>query len=68
MGTKMHRVVLYVKDLNGPNTPAGLAQQFKSMKYPEFVTVGKIKTVDIGEWSDDHELNFLGHDHERYFK
>jgi hypothetical protein len=66
--TKMHRVVLYVKDLNDTNSPEGLKDTFEGQKYPEFVTVGDIQTVDIGEWHDNHPLNKIGSDHESYFK
>jgi hypothetical protein len=68
MGTKMHRVVLYVKDLNLDNTPEGLSSIFRSNKYPEYLTVGEIKTTDIGEWHDKHPLNFSGANHEEYFE
>jgi hypothetical protein len=64
----MHRVVLYVKDLNEENTHEGLRNTFRNNKYPEFVTVGDIRTVDIGEFEDDHPLNKIGSDHESYFK
>ena len=66
--TKMHRVILYVMDLGNEHTHESLTSELKSIKYPEFVTVGEIKTTDIGEWHDDHPLNFKGADHEIYFK
>ena len=68
MTTKMHRVVLYVLDLNLDNTPEGLKSEFSSLKYPEYVHVGEIKTTDIGEWHDKHPLNLPGGNYEEYFK
>ncbi len=30
--------------------------------------VGKVETIDIGEWSDDHPLNQRGTDLDKYFQ
>lgn len=66
--TKMHRVVLYVKAINNPITAKQVICDLQNGDCPEFVTIGSVKTVDIGEWHDDHELNFINADHEKYFK
>lgn len=65
---KMHRVVLYVMELNDKYSPDQLKILFEQMRYPEFVHVGEIKTADIGEWKDEHPLNLPGGDYESYFK
>jgi hypothetical protein len=67
--SKMHRVVIYVTDLNGlEHTHESLKQELESLPCPEFVHVGEIKTTDIGEWHDEHPLNKIGANHEEYFK
>lgn len=63
---RMRKVVLYVLDLNNPMSEQDLANEI--VNNLEFAQIGSIKTVDIGEWHDDHELNKRGADHEKYFK
>lgn len=54
---KMHRVVVFVKDINNENSQADLKTYFENMRHPEFTSVLDIKTTTIGEYDDDHELN-----------
>ena len=66
---KMHRIVVYVKDINGSApTAASAMQQIYANKWPEFLSFGPYQTVDVGEWDDDHPLNKKGTDHEGFFK
>jgi hypothetical protein len=64
---KMHRVVMYVLDLNQDHTEQLLRDNILSTRWPEFKSIGEIKTVDVGEWTDEHPLNH-GADEETYFK
>lgn len=57
MGTKMHRAIIYIKDLNDDNTTESIKNYLENLRYLEFATVKDIRTTDIGEWDDDHELN-----------
>ena len=68
MGVKMHRVVLYVKDIHDESNRVSLKRDFENGHCPEFVHVDEIDTVDIGEWHDGHPLNKIGADHKGYFK
>lgn len=68
MSTKMHRIVVYVHGLNGNEyTEQQLKSLLRDTKYLDVVRVGEIKTVDIGEYEDEHPLNH-GADPEQYFK
>jgi hypothetical protein len=68
MTVKMHRVVLYVKELNNEYSHSELKTLLEGNRHPEYVKVGEIKTTDIGEWHDKHPLNFSGANHEEYFE
>lgn len=57
MGKKMHRVVIYKLDLDDPMPEKELKYLLENIKYVDFTKVMDIRTADIGEWDDDHELN-----------
>ena len=66
----MHRVVLYKLDLDEPTSANELKSALENIKYVDFTKVIDIRTTDIGEWDDDHELNKRGTPasaYERYF-
>jgi UTP:GlnB (protein PII) uridylyltransferase len=66
MGTKMHRAVIYIKDLNSDNSINDIKNELENMRNLEFVTVTDIRSTDIGEWNDDHELNLTDATQEQY--
>ena len=64
----MFRVVMYVKNLNGYfHKPEDIVNIIKNHKYLPFTTITEVLETDIGEWHDDHELNFLDGDCAKYF-
>ena len=66
---KMYKVELYILDFEDSGAQdyvATIAQELNTI-----TKVGEIKTADIGEFNDDHELNFIKTDIEtfrKYFK
>ncbi len=62
---KAYRIVTYITDLEevGLNT---ILQHLDS-KYL-YMRTGAIDEIDIGEWEDDHPLNFHSTDVEAYFQ
>lgn len=64
---RMRKVIVYVFDINDPQSEEDIAYQLRNTKYMS-VHVGPIQTADIGPWHDDHELNKRGADYEKYFK
>jgi hypothetical protein len=70
MSTKMDRVILYVKHLNDEPSKEEVKDLLEDMRYLDFVNVMDIKRTDIGEWDDDHKLNYLDatmKDYDKYF-
>ena len=70
MSTKMDRVVLYIKHLNDEPSKEEVKELLENIRYLDFIGVKDIKRADIGEWDDDHELNYLSatiEDFEKYF-
>jgi len=66
---KCYKVTMYVLGLNGnPSSIEELKQTIEHNRYPEFAHVDSIETADIGEFTDDHELNQNGADYGKYFK
>lgn len=65
---KLYRVVSYVLDLNY-NHPSvqSVVQTIECNRHPEFHSVKDVSVTDVGEWSDDHELNQGGADFQKYF-
>ncbi len=65
---KLFRAVLYTLPLNEKGATAeNLKSILQNLRYPEFLHVERVDTTDIGEWSDDHELNKRGADYSKYF-
>ena len=50
---KMHRLVVYVVDFND----SGISDICSLIEEVHGAKVEEADTTDIGEWSDDHELN-----------
>lgn len=64
----MFRVVMYVKNLSENfHRHQDLIDTIENYKYLPFATVTEVLETDIGEWHDDHELNFTDCDHAKYF-
>lgn len=58
MKTPVHKIELYVVE---PNDSYGIEEVKLLIDYSledKLVIFGECKTVDAGEWHDDHKLNF----------
>lgn len=65
---KLFRVTMYVKNLNGNFlNDKHIIETIQNYKYLPFTDVTEVLETDIGEWSDDHELNFIDCDYAKYF-
>lgn len=62
----LRKVVLYVMDFEN-QSDSDVLYHLSNQKYLS-VKIGEVNKVDINDWSDDHELNKTGVDHEKYFK
>lgn len=66
---KLYKITGYVTELNGfPENKEELVNSLKNGTNDLCITIGNIQEVDIGEWSDNHELNKIDCDREKYFK
>lgn len=65
---KMYRIVSHVIALNSSiRSKEDLISAITNGHHIEFHTVKEVLETDIGEWDDDHELNYKGCDHDKYF-
>jgi hypothetical protein len=67
--TKIYKVTLYLTDHEDIGEEDLKFYLINDIKYVSTV-IGEIKsiTIDRKDWSDDHELNQVNADYEKYFK
>ena len=63
---KAYRIVTYVVDLEEIGAESVVYEVTRSRHIS--IQAGAIDEIDIGEWDDDHPLNFYDTDTESYFQ
>lgn len=63
---KAYRIVTYVYDLNYGMSAEAIVDELTRSRYLH-ISTGAIDEIDIGEWDDDHPLNYRDTDVEAYF-
>lgn len=63
---KVYKVTVYAYDHEGSGV-SSILHEIKSSKYIT-VQTSKVEMKDIGEWQDDHPLNFLDTDLDAYWE
>ncbi len=64
---KAYRIVTYVMDLNHGMDLDGILEELTNNRYL-CIDTGAISEIDIGEWDDEHPLNQMDTDVEKYFE
>jgi len=63
----LHKIEVYVFDheLVGGEEAAQMVREIRT-RVPVYFTAKKVETIEIKDWSDDHELNKTGTPIERF--
>ena len=64
---KAYRIVTYVLDFYNKLSPEEIAEELTYNRHLN-ISTGAIDEIDIGEWDDDHPLNYINTDVEAYFQ
>lgn len=67
---KAHKVELLIVDHDGLGSQE-ITDVIENIKYPNWCIYPEVKSVetkDIGEWNDDHALNQLGEESDKFYQ